>query len=172
MDVLILSSRAGSQTSLISLQKHNRRSNLLLILFFLLIIMGAAAAAGFFFVLLFLSVQGGAVGYTRSDFPRDFVFGAATSAYQVTNWRFVWTEFPLPGFLNSACLCCACAVWGRCCRGWQEPYYLGHVRTWRSVFFFLGCCCATCAIHHLFMLIVIYSIHFIKNNPSMKCDTL
>ncbi|EAZ13920.1 hypothetical protein OsJ_03846 [Oryza sativa Japonica Group] len=44
--------------------------------------MGAAAAAGFFFVLLFLSVQGGAVGYTRSDFPRDFVFGAATSAYQ------------------------------------------------------------------------------------------
>uniref|UniRef100_A0A0E0N3Z8 4-hydroxy-7-methoxy-3-oxo-3,4-dihydro-2H-1,4-benzoxazin-2-yl glucosidebeta-D-glucosidase n=1 Tax=Oryza rufipogon TaxID=4529 RepID=A0A0E0N3Z8_ORYRU len=62
--------------------KHNRRSNLLLILFFLLIIMGAAAAAGFFFVLLFLSVQGGAVGYTRSDFPRDFVFGAATSAYQ------------------------------------------------------------------------------------------
>uniref|UniRef100_A0A0D9YGD5 4-hydroxy-7-methoxy-3-oxo-3,4-dihydro-2H-1,4-benzoxazin-2-yl glucosidebeta-D-glucosidase n=1 Tax=Oryza glumipatula TaxID=40148 RepID=A0A0D9YGD5_9ORYZ len=62
--------------------KHNRRSNLLLILFFLLIIMGAAAAAGFFFVLLFLSVQGGAVGYTRSDFPRDFAFGAATSAYQ------------------------------------------------------------------------------------------
>ncbi|KAF0892111.1 hypothetical protein E2562_013490 [Oryza meyeriana var. granulata] len=32
--------------------------------------------------LLFLSVQDGVVGYTRSDFPQDFVFGAATSAYQ------------------------------------------------------------------------------------------
>lgn len=39
-------------------------------------------------LLLLLSAAHGAAapapdGYTRSDFPRGFVFGAATSAYQV-----------------------------------------------------------------------------------------
>uniref|UniRef100_A0A0E0JQ64 Uncharacterized protein n=1 Tax=Oryza punctata TaxID=4537 RepID=A0A0E0JQ64_ORYPU len=42
----------------------------------------AAAAAAFFCAMLFISVQHGVLGYTRSDFPADFVFGAATSAYQ------------------------------------------------------------------------------------------
>ncbi|BAB90397.1 putative beta-glucosidase [Oryza sativa Japonica Group] len=42
-----------------------------------------AAAAAFFCALLFISVQHGVLGgYTRNDFPADFVFGAATSAYQ------------------------------------------------------------------------------------------
>uniref|UniRef100_A0A0D9YGD8 4-hydroxy-7-methoxy-3-oxo-3,4-dihydro-2H-1,4-benzoxazin-2-yl glucosidebeta-D-glucosidase n=1 Tax=Oryza glumipatula TaxID=40148 RepID=A0A0D9YGD8_9ORYZ len=42
-----------------------------------------AAAASFFCALLFISVQHGVLGgYTRNDFPADFVFGAATSAYQ------------------------------------------------------------------------------------------
>uniref|UniRef100_A0A0D9V715 4-hydroxy-7-methoxy-3-oxo-3,4-dihydro-2H-1,4-benzoxazin-2-yl glucosidebeta-D-glucosidase n=1 Tax=Leersia perrieri TaxID=77586 RepID=A0A0D9V715_9ORYZ len=42
-----------------------------------------AAAALFCVLLMFLSVlQHGVLGYTRSDFPRDFVFGSATSAYQ------------------------------------------------------------------------------------------
>jgi hypothetical protein len=43
----------------------------------------AAAVA----LLLFLSAQGAApvLGFTRGDFPEDFVFGSATSAYQVTD---------------------------------------------------------------------------------------
>uniref|UniRef100_A0ACD5YWQ8 Uncharacterized protein n=1 Tax=Avena sativa TaxID=4498 RepID=A0ACD5YWQ8_AVESA len=43
--------------------------------------MGATA---FFYILLFLWVQDAAaiLGFTRSDFPQDFVFGAGTSAYQ------------------------------------------------------------------------------------------
>jgi hypothetical protein len=70
-----------------SAQKHNPvRTNqpaaLPLLLFFLL---PMAAAAAFFCALLFISVQHGVLGgYTRNDFPADFVFGAATSAYQVT----------------------------------------------------------------------------------------
>jgi beta-glucosidase len=43
------------------------------------------ASTVFFLLLLLFSAHGGApvLGFTRSDFPRDFVFGAATSAYQV-----------------------------------------------------------------------------------------
>ncbi|TKW17368.1 hypothetical protein SEVIR_5G361850v4 [Setaria viridis] len=43
-----------------------------------------AAAIAAFSLLLFLSVQGASpvLGFTRSDFPEDFVFGSATSAYQ------------------------------------------------------------------------------------------
>jgi hypothetical protein len=48
--------------------------------------MGGATA--FFFLLLPLWVQDATAAelvLTRSDFPRDFVFGAGTSAYQVSN---------------------------------------------------------------------------------------
>ncbi|KAM0900696.1 hypothetical protein ACQ4PT_020514 [Festuca glaucescens] len=43
-----------------------------------------ASIAFFSLFLLLLSAHGGApvLGFTRSDFPPDFVFGAATSAYQ------------------------------------------------------------------------------------------
>ena len=43
--------------------------------------MGATA---FLYILLSLWVQGAAaiLGFTRSDFPQDFVFGSGTSAYQ------------------------------------------------------------------------------------------
>jgi hypothetical protein len=47
--------------------------------------MGAAA---FFCLLISLWVQDATatdLGFTRSDFPHDFVFGAGTSAYQVSN---------------------------------------------------------------------------------------
>lgn len=46
-----------------------------------------AAAFATISLLLLVCVQGGApvLGFTRSDFPEDFVFGAATSAYQVTD---------------------------------------------------------------------------------------
>lgn len=42
--------------------------------------------AAFFFILLSLWVQDAAatIGFTRGDFAQDFVFGAGTSAYQVT----------------------------------------------------------------------------------------
>ena len=55
--------------------------------------MGASAA--FFYLLLSLWVQDAAaagLGFTRSDFPREFVFGAGTSAYQVSNLYLVWAE--------------------------------------------------------------------------------
>jgi beta-glucosidase len=42
----------------------------------------------FFFLLLSLWVQNTSATdllFTRSDFPQDFVFGAGTSAYQVSN---------------------------------------------------------------------------------------
>jgi beta-glucosidase len=44
-----------------------------------------ASTVFFSLLLLLFSAHGGApvLGFTRSDFPRDFVFGAATSAYQV-----------------------------------------------------------------------------------------
>ncbi|RLN24925.1 beta-glucosidase 5-like [Panicum miliaceum] len=43
-----------------------------------------AGAVAAFSLLLFLSAQGAApvLGFTRGDFPEDFVFGSATSAYQ------------------------------------------------------------------------------------------
>ena len=46
-----------------------------------------AAAVAAVSLLLFLSAQGAApvLGFTRGDFPEDFVFGSATSAYQVTD---------------------------------------------------------------------------------------
>uniref|UniRef100_A0A453FS20 4-hydroxy-7-methoxy-3-oxo-3,4-dihydro-2H-1,4-benzoxazin-2-yl glucosidebeta-D-glucosidase n=1 Tax=Aegilops tauschii subsp. strangulata TaxID=200361 RepID=A0A453FS20_AEGTS len=47
--------------------------------------MGATA---FLYLLLSLWVQGATaadLGFTRSDFPREFVFGAGTSAYQARN---------------------------------------------------------------------------------------
>uniref|UniRef100_A0A453LUU4 Uncharacterized protein n=5 Tax=Triticinae TaxID=1648030 RepID=A0A453LUU4_AEGTS len=43
------------------------------------------ASASFFYLLLFLWAQGAAatgLGFTRRDFPQEFVFGAGTSAYQ------------------------------------------------------------------------------------------
>uniref|UniRef100_A0ACD5X4I4 Uncharacterized protein n=1 Tax=Avena sativa TaxID=4498 RepID=A0ACD5X4I4_AVESA len=42
----------------------------------------AGIAFFFFFSLLLLLLPVPALGFTRSDFPQDFVFGAATSAYQ------------------------------------------------------------------------------------------
>jgi beta-glucosidase len=46
-----------------------------------------AATFAFIPLLLLVCVQSAApvLGFTRSEFPEDFVFGSATSAYQVTD---------------------------------------------------------------------------------------
>jgi hypothetical protein len=36
-----------------------------------------------------------ALNFTRQDFPRDFVFGAGTSAYQVTAYLYILTTHEL-----------------------------------------------------------------------------
>jgi beta-glucosidase len=50
------------------------------------------ASISLLLLLLLLAAHGVApvVGFTRSDFPPDFIFGAATSAYQVSVY---WLRF-------------------------------------------------------------------------------
>jgi len=73
-----------------------------------------AAAVAAVSLLLFLSAQGAApvLGFTRGDFPEDFVFGSATSAYQVTDAPII----------------------DQCFRAWNSSFFFFETKT-QGVFF-------------------------------------
>lgn len=74
---------------------------------------------------------------SRSSFPPGFIFGTASSSYQVSSgfWRFFSGVFSF-GFLVPSIMWCFCwfnviflsfSVWRRCKGGWESTVYLGYL---------------------------------------------